>query len=32
MNVPMVIFNLYAMGQGAEIVDYQMELRGYMSR
>ena len=28
----MMFCDLYAMGQGAEIVDSQMELRGYMSR
>ena len=28
----MMFCNLYAIGKGAEIVDSQMELRGYMSK
>ena len=28
----MMFCNLSAMGNGAEIADFQMELRGYMSR
>ena len=33
MAYPAMMFcNLYAMEQGEEIVDSQMELRGYMSR